>query len=295
MSPLFVKRETGGRSLKPAPAADGMPVMSETPVAVDEELVRFLAAPAPRVVPTTLRQAALRDSGSLLLALFGAIFLTMGLFFANAFLPWRQLDEWRLAASQPLSAQGRIISVDKTNMSINKAQVMRYGFKFQTARAETIRGDCFTTGRRWSEGSAVSVRYNPAEPALACPEGARLSQGGLGGAFVLIFPLVGGGIIFWVIRSRKRTVWLLQNGTLGDFRVTGIEATNVTINRQQQFKVTLQRIDQADGQPHEARWHKPALLAFARERQKNGQTVFGLFDPAKPKKVLMPEAWSARG
>jgi len=101
--------------------------------------------------------------------------------------------------------------------------------------------------------------------------------------------------VFWVIRSRKRTRWLLQNGALGDFRVTGIKPTNVTINKQQQFKVTLQRLDQADAEQHEVRWYKPALLAFARERQQNGQAIFGLFDPAKPKKVLLPEAWSARG
>ena len=268
--------------------------MSETPLTADEDMVKFLSAPAPRMVPGALRRAALRDSGSLALAFFGAIFLTMGLFFAIMFLPWRQADEWRLAASHPLSAQGRIVSAEKTNMSINKVHVMRYVFKFKTAQAETISGECFTTGRRWSEGSVVNVRYSPSEPALACPEGARLSQGSLGSAFVLIFPLVGGGIIVWVVRARRRTLWMLQHGTLGDFRVTGIEPTSVTINKQQQYKVTLQRLDQADAAPHEVRWYKPELLAFARERQKSGQAVFGLFDPAKPKKVLLPEAWSGR-
>ena len=269
--------------------------MSETPLSADEELVKFLAAPAPRVVPRTIKKAALRDAGSLALAFFGAIFLTMGMFFASVFLPWRQADEWRLAASHPLSAQGRIVSVEKTNMSINKERVMRYDFEFTPAGGTPVRGECFTTGRRWSEGSRVNVRYNPAGAALACPEGARLSQGSLGSAFVLIFPLVGGGIIFWVIRARRRTLWVLQNGALGDFRVTGIEPTAVTINKQRQFKVTLQRLDQADAEPHEVRWYKPALVAFARERQQNGQAIFGLFDPAKPKKVLLPEAWSARG
>jgi hypothetical protein len=87
----------------------------------------------------------------------------------------------------------------------------------------------------------------------------------------------------------------MQNGTLGDFQVTAIEPTRVEINKQPQFKIILQRIDQRDAQPHEVRWYKPELLTFARERQKNGQAVFGLFDPAKPKKVLLPEAWSARG
>lgn len=268
--------------------------MSETPAAADEELVRFLAAPAPRLIPTTLRKDALRESGSLARVGFGAIFLAMGLFFVSVFLPWRQLDEWRLGAGHYELAQGRIISVEKTNMTMNKVRVMRHGFEFKPAQSETVRGECFTTGRRWTAGSVVRVRYSPAEPALACPEGARLSQGSLGSAFVLIFPIVGGGIIFWVVRSRRRMLWIMQNGTLGDFRVTAIEPTAVTINKQQQFKITLRRLDLADAQPHEVHWYKPELLTFARERQKNGQAVFGLFDPAKPKKLLLPEAWSAR-
>ena len=117
----------------------------------------------------------------------------------------------------------------------------------------------------------------------------------MGSAVVLIFPLVGGGIIFWVIHARRRMLWLLTNGTLGDFRVTGIEPTSVTINKQPQFKITLQRLDQADAAPHEVRWYQPALLTFARERQANGQAVFGLFDPAKSKRVILPEALMQAG
>lgn len=265
--------------------------MSEAPLLADDELVRFLSAPPPRVVPRKLKNAAMRDAGSWALILFGAVFLTMGLLFATVLLPWRQMDEWRLAASDPAVAKGRILSVEKTHMSINKASVMRYDFEFTTGSGVPIRGECFTTGRKWSQGAAVNVHYDAAEPALACPAGARLSEGDLGSSFVLIFPLVGGGIIFWVVRARRRAMWVLVNGTLGDFRVTGITPTAATINKQQQFKVALQRLDQADAEPHEVRWHQPALLAFARERQQGGQAVFGLFDPAKPKTVLLPEAW----
>jgi hypothetical protein len=269
--------------------------MSETPVAADEELVRFLAAPVPRVIPAILRRAARREAGSFGLLFFGAVFLAMGLFFTKIFLPWKQLDEWRLAASRPAVAQGQITSVEKTNMSINDEQVMRYGFEFAAARGGLVRGECFTTGRRWSPGDAVKVRYDAIKPALACPAGARLSEGSLESAFVLVFPLVGGGIIGWGIYARRRMLWVMKNGALGDFRVTAIEPTRVEINEQPQFKITLQRIDQAVAQPHEVRWSKPELLAFARERQKNGQAVFGLFDPAKPKKVLLPEAWMGPG
>ena len=272
----------------------GSPSMSETPLSADEELVKFLSAAVPRTVPRTLAKRAEGNAAAMSLMIFGAIFLVAGVFFAKTFLPWRQADEWRLSASNPVVVSGRIVAVGQTNMSINKQRVMRYDFAFVPEGSVLVDGECFTTGRRWTAGAVVNVRYDPANPSLACPAGARLSEGSLSGAFVLVFPLAGGGILFFSIRARRRALWLLTNGTLGDFHVTGIEPTSVTINKLPQFKITLQRLDQVDAEPHEVRWYKPELLAFARERLASGQAVFGLFDPAKPKRVLLPEAWSAR-
>lgn len=269
--------------------------MSETPPAADEELIRFLSAPVPRVVPSSIRRVALKAHASLAGVFMGVLLILFGSAFVWLFLPWRQADEWRLAASDPVRTQGRILSEMPTHMSINHQPVMEYAFQFKPAQGPEITGECFTTGKRWQTGATITVRYAPKNPALACPEGARLSEGSLGGSFVVLFPLAGAIVAGWAVRARRRTCWLLENGALGDFRVTAIETTGTEINNHAQFKISLQRLDQADAKPHEVRWYKPALVAFARERKQSDQAVFGLFDPANPKRVLLPEAWSALG
>ena len=271
-----------------------MPGMSETPLSADEELVRFLAAPVPRPLPEALGKAALKANASLGGVMLGIFLFLFGSVFVYAFFPWRLADEWRLAGAGAQEVAGRIVSVKSARMTINGQQVMRYGFEFVDAQGGSVNGECFTSGRVWSPGAEVLVRYLPTKPALSCPLGARLSKGSRGLAFMVLFPLAGLGVAAWRMHARKRTRWVMQNGTLGDFRVTTIKATGVEINKLPQFKITLQRLDQADAEPHEVRWYKPELLAFARERLASGQAVFGLFDPAKPKKVLLPEAWSAR-
>ena len=278
--------------------------MSETPLAADEELVRFLSAPAPRMVPAAIRRGALRERGPLRMFFIGALILAIGMVFAKFFLPWRQLDEWRLAANHPAAADGIIVSAEEANARINGTQVMRYDFKFTPAgQRAPVFGECFTTGRRWTTGNRVRVNYDPDKPGLACVVGARLSESPLIAAVVLIFPLIGATLIvssFWL---RFRTLWLLRNGTLGDFRVAAIEPILVKVKGQMQpwmvynnirYKITLRRIDQSDAKPHEVRWWQPKLVAFVRERQASGRAVFGLFDPAKPKKVLLPEAWGLK-
>ena len=269
--------------------------MNETPLSADEELVRFLAEPVPMVVTAGLRNAARKDNSTVQGVVTGLFIMLFGAFFVAFFFPWKMGNEWRLAMSGPLKTAGEIVSVETTRTKINGQSVVSYEFKFQPARGPVAWGECFTTGRRWVTGNKVVVRYAPDNPSLACPVGARLSESGWVGVISSVFPLMGAGLIFRVVWVWRRNLWILRNGTLGDFRVTGIDPTAVKINKQQQFKVTLQRLDQADAEPHEVRWYKPALLAFARERQHNGQAIFGLFDPTKPKKVLLPEAWSARG
>ena len=261
----------------------------------NETVVRFLSAPVPRQVPAPLRRAALSQAAPLGLLLFGAVFLLAGIFFSGLFLPWRQLDQWRLDAGPSEVSRGRIVSVERTGLSINKQTVMRYGFEFTSTVGEPMRGACFTTGRRWTEGEPVNVRYLAVDPALACPQGARLSQASLASSFVVLFPLAGGAILIWTVRSRRRVDWLLRQGMLAEFRVEAIDPTRVSVNNLPQFKVRLVRVDAPDAKPHEVRWHQVAILDFLRARKESGHALFGLIDPAKPNKILLPETWPARG
>jgi hypothetical protein len=181
--------------------------------------------------------------------------------------------------------------VDDTNLTINKVRVKSYRFEFTGPDERRIEGECFTTGRRWNEGASVAVVYSLENPELACVKGARLGQMGAGGFAVAGFPLVAVGIIAWWLRARRRVLWLLAQGSLGDFWVESVERTNVKINKQPQFKITLRRTDDGIASVHTVRWHQPNRLELINRRKESGQGIFGLFDPAKPNRIVLPELW----
>ena len=254
-----------------------------------DQVAALLAAAPPRVVPAELLRPALRRSAPLSLAVFGSGFMLVGAFFAYMSFPWNFYRESRLAAADTATANGRVISTARTNMSVNKTRVISYEFEFQTSSGAGVRSVCYTTGQAWRPGSAVTVRYRPEEPALCCIAGARLTEMGWAGAFVLLFPVVGAGLVAWIVFARRRMAELLKNGFLAEALVTGVEATAMRVNNRYVHKITLQRTDLPDGGAFVVKQTAPEVIAFANERMNAKQPVFVLYDPAKPKRATLPE------
>lgn len=268
--------------------------MSQGSSFADEEFVRFLAQPVPRQIPASIRKPALKQAAPLVGLIMGGFFMLFGLFFVSVFFPKRIVDELRLSRGETETVAARVVAEEKTRMTVNKTRVMCYTFELTTLDGRRIGGECFTTGHRWSVGKTVPAHYLKAKPEIVCLEGARLSEGTLAaGGIVLIFPVIGAGFVVGLLISRYRMVSLLRSGPLGDFRVTAIETTSVRINRMQQYRITFQRIDDAsDTAIRTVKWHHPQWVGFARERMRTGQAVFGLFDPKRLKRIVLPEIWS---
>jgi hypothetical protein len=134
------------------------------------------------------------------------------------------------------------------------------------------------------------VRYRPENPAVCCIDGARLSAGDGTSTLVLMFPTIGGGLVAWVVIARRRMKALLERGFLAEALVSGVEQTQVRINNRYVHKIILQRTDSADGGALVVKSYLPEVIAFARGRMDAKQPVFVLYDPAKPKRALLPEA-----
>ena len=191
----------------------------------DEQLAPVLASPPPRVLSPSLRRAALRQSAPLSFAIFGFLFGGFGMVFVCVFFPWNFASDLRLRARDTAETEGRIVSMVKTSLSINNKPVVQFEFDFHTPDGALVHGTCYTTGRRWIPGDPVPVRYRPEKPSIACPIDGRLSQSSNGMMFVVIFPLVGGSLVIWVVLARRRALNLLKNGLALEAHVTDLEHT----------------------------------------------------------------------
>jgi hypothetical protein len=254
-----------------------------------EDIAQLLASPPPRQVPAHVTRAATGGGNAGCLPLFGLVFGGFGLIFVGLFFPWRFVDELRLAGSDR-TAPGEIRRVTDTNMSINKTKVIEYTFAYTPADGRVREARCYTTGRRWPVSAAVTVRYLHDSPEVACIDGARLSRGGWFGLFVIIFPLIGGGMVAWFVVSRRRTRGLLRSGLVAEVDVVSVERTNMTVNNQPVYRIVLAGPALAGGQPVTMRRARKADVDLALKHNREKQPVFILYDPLKPARVILPEA-----
>ena len=254
------------------------------------QIVALLAAPPPRHVPPELRRAATRQTAPLLFIVIGAVLAAFAMIFVAAFFPWNLTQQWKLDAEGAMTTSGKIIAIESTGLSIEKQRVRQTTFEYAPPpSARTLRGTCYTTGSPWSEGATVVVRYRPDDPSVACVEGARLTKTRGMAAFVILFPGIGVTMIVIGLRLRHHALHLLVHGEVAEAFVTALERTETTIGNHHVYRIVLKRLDHPDAPPLETNKWEPAVVAFARERLESKQPVFVLFDPKRPKGVLLPE------
>ena len=255
-----------------------------------DDIARLLAGTPPRQVPAQVAKAALGGGTSWLLPLFGLVFGGMGMVFLVMFFPWRFWDDWQLASDKARTTRGVITEVTRTNLSINKRWVMDYGFHYAAEDKQQRQARCFITGQQWSVNAVVTVRYLPARPELACVEGARLSRSGWGGAFSVIFPLIGGGLVCGYVWNRRQTARLLREGLVAEVDIVSVEQTNLRVNNRNAFKITIRSPALQGGQPVTVLRVNPPDVDLARKNLQDKLPVFILYDARNPKKVFFPEA-----
>jgi hypothetical protein len=262
---------------------------ADSPSSRDAQLAALLAAPAPRVVPAELRRAGARQATPVSLAILGAFFAGLGLVMGSVFFPWNFYRDWQLSTPGTATVTGRVVSVRNTSLSINRRKVVRYDFTFKTATGATGSGSCYTTGQQWNPNATVTVRYRPEDPEVACILGARLSEASAVVLPMLILPGAGVALLAWFVVSRRRIRSLLERGTVGEALVTAVDQTLMQMNKRYVFKISLQRTDAPDAGALTLRSYDPAVISFAQERLASQQPVFVLYDPANPKRTLLPE------
>lgn len=253
-----------------------------------DDIAQLLASSPPRRVPAQVEKAALGGSAGCVVSGFGLFFGSFSLIFVFIFFPWRLADELRLDAGGR-TTPGEITHVAESNMEINDVKVWEYAFAFTLPDGRPRTGRCYTTGRRWSEGARVSVRYLRGNPEIACVEDARLSQGGWFGLFTLIFPLIGFGIVAGAILGRRETRRVLREGRMAEVDIVSVDETNVRVNYKTVYRITFSNPRPGGPPVTIKRAERPAVdLTLKHLREK--QPVFVLYDPRKPSRVIFPES-----
>lgn len=255
-----------------------------------DDIAQLLARPPPRQVPAHVTKAVKGGRSVWFLVVFGVFFGTFGMLFVWLFFPWRLWDEWLLSRDGVREASGLVNHVRKTNMSVNEAKVYEYRFSFVPQAGTAVSALCFATGRDWIEGSEVTVRYLPDRPQVALIVGASLNQGGLFGAFVIIFPLVGYGMAGIALIFRGNPTRLLREGVAAEIDVLSVEKTTMTVNDQPVYRITLSAPGETGGPPVILRRLDVADVNLATQHAQQKQPVFVLYDPRKPARMIFPEA-----
>lgn len=256
------------------------------------QLEAFLAQPAPRYPSPELRKAIRTWRGHRAIVAFGLLFGTFGLLFCFVFLPWKWPLEWKLDHSEPVIVPGQVVEVSATNLSINESKVWKVEVAYRDMGDDRV-STGYVTGKKFSEGEPVNVRVHPDDPGLSCPEGTRMSEGSLFSSFVLVFPLVGYGLVAGAVVSRARRIKLLTRGRAGTARVIGCKETMTSVDDCKVHKLTLQ-IPEVPGTVLIKR-HRPLEVRMLREAMESGDPLKIVYDPAKPKRLLIPEAWAGMG
>jgi hypothetical protein len=253
------------------------------------DLAAMLSTPTPRVLSPELRRVALQNSAPLSFGIFGALFGGFGLVFVWLFFPWNFQRDLALQSGDLAQGNGWIVAATETRLRINKTRVMRYAFEFRPTAGEKLKGECFTTGKPWQVGDPVSVLYLKDRPAIACPEGARISRSSLGLTFVILFPIAGTVLVGWVAWTRQRALALFRNGELTRAFVIDIEHTQTMANDYPIFKITLQREGALHSHPIIVRKWKPKVVSLLQVRMAEKQPICLLFDPADRSRFVLPE------
>ncbi|GAB4126755.1 MAG: hypothetical protein OHK0045_06330 [Raineya sp.] len=186
-----------------------------------------------RQIPFALQIKIIFDD---VISLIGWIFLTIGVLFSSIFLSMSDFSEWRFKKDSP-KTQAVITQIEYSNASENKRAIFEYHYEFNDLQGIKQKGISYGFQGIYNIGDEATVIFLEKNPSYSRIENLRKSPFGQFTLFVLIFPLVGGLIIFFRIPQAINKIRVLREGVLGEGNYVRMEATNIRINRQTVMKL----------------------------------------------------------
>jgi len=243
----------------------------------------------PRAVPGLVR---LRVMFGGFVNQFGWIFFGFGMIFVWAFNPLEDVAKRMRFRGTLARAEGKIVRVEPTNVSINNQKVYAHHYEFQATDETRRTGVAYDTDDSPGPGQAVTVEYVQADPSASRIPGMSYTAGGLFGLFVLIFPAVGLGFLAFGLRKSLKGLRLLRDGRPAIGRLIATTPTHSRVNNQTVYKFTFE-FQAEDGQTYQATARTHETDRFAGEPSPDGaakaEGVFEplLYDPMAPRRAVM--------
>jgi hypothetical protein len=216
---------------------------------------------------------------------FGWLFFGFGMILAWMFVPGVDFTSWYRFRGDVATTQGTVTAVRKTNMSENNVEVYEIRYSFGADDGRQYEGTSYTTGNRYGDGQTVDVEYRKDDPGVSRITGARRRPAPIWVSVVLVFPLIGLGIIVAGLKKGIKANRLLGRGKLGLGTLKSKEPTNISIvvqdKEQPVYKLTFEFVAD-DGRTYEAvaKTHETRLLEDDAEE-------WLLYDPWDPNYAAM--------
>jgi hypothetical protein len=211
---------------------------------------------------------------------FGAIWLCVGLALLAGGVVFAATEAQYADA---VATTGLVLGKDIVPADSDSSTEYRVRYRFTTDNGETVEGDEAVSVEAWEalvERGPIVVYYLPARPGAS-----RLSAGAdptgplIFGLMGIIFGGIGGILVVHSLRDIRRARRLLTLGTPVRATVLGVEQTNVSINRRNQFRV---RYTYRDALGREYEGTSGYLDWTEAETWDPGDECLVHFDPARP-------------
>jgi hypothetical protein len=244
-----------------------------------------LIPPSPRRVPS----AAVQGVADVVFWLVGGIFLLIGTILSVVFLRTLPID-LALDLGASTAAQAAIESMDlDTSISVNGEHPVDLRYTFEVNGA-TVKGHSQTFNYSWVDSleanptATVDVEYVASRPQWSRLKGTMRTPGGYWLCFILLFPLVGAGLVLGgtLPRLRRARVYRHGEGILAKLESVGLNHS-VTVNGRHPTRVRWSF--QVQGQRYDGSWSGFNAERFLPKDSSDQLPV--IYDPKDPKRSTL--------
>ena len=137
-------------------------------------------------------------------------------------------------------SQGTVVSVNSTNSEVNDQRIFAYQFKY-FADGKELESTSYDYYRpEIQAGNSVRIQYKSGNPKRARIEGMSSSTFPIFVIFVIIFPLIGLGMILGGFISNIKSLKLLIHGQFTKGKMVGKQITGSRVNNNPVYKYTFE-------------------------------------------------------